>query len=135
MLLVENVNTRGNAAIRTRGVLGTDSQGQTTVTDGGSIVIQAGRDVDAGVGNRWLEPGPNLSPEGYLGFAEELGLPPDFVPPDFDPLPVVRNGILGIGTEAGGDVTIVAGRHRAHGSVDRLSQRFDGVRAARAVQR
>jgi filamentous hemagglutinin family protein len=109
VLLVENVNTRGNAAIRTRGVLRTDSQGQTTVTDGGSIVIQAGRDVDAGVGNRWLEPGPNLSPEGYLGFAEELGLPSDFVPPDFDPLPVVRNGILGIGTEAGGDVTIVAG--------------------------
>ena len=109
VLLVENVNTRGNAAIRTRGVLGTDGEGQTTVTDGGNIVIQAGRDVDAGIGNRWLEPGTNLSPAAYIEFGAELGFPPDFVPPNFDPLPVVRDGILGIGTEAGGDLTIVAG--------------------------
>ena len=107
--LVEDPNVRGNAAIRTRGIEGTDANGQTTVGDGGSIVIEAGGDVDAGIGNRWLEPGPNLSPQGYRDLAAELGLSPDFEPPDFDALPVVRDGILGIGTEAGGDVTIVAG--------------------------
>jgi len=102
-------NLRGNAAIRTRGVVGTDAQGQTTVTDGGDITIEAGGDVDAGVGNRWLEPGPDLSPDGYRERAAAIGIPDDYVPPNFDPMPVVRDGILGIGTEAGGNVTIVAG--------------------------
>src|SRR4029453_17991492 len=93
-----------------------DEQGQTTIRDGGSITIEAGGDVDAGVGNRWLEPGPNLSPQGYRDLAKEVGLPEDFEPPDFDPMPVVREGILGIGTEAGGDVTIVAGGRERTGA-------------------
>lgn len=116
VLLVEDASVRGNAAIRTRGVIGTDAQGRTTVSRGGSVVVEAGRDVDAGVGNRWLEPGSNLSPAGYRELARELGLPDDFAIPDFDPIPVVREGILGIGTEAGGDVTIVAGRNMRTGA-------------------
>src|SRR5262249_37542865 len=86
---------RGNAAIRTRGVVGTDALGQTTVSDGGDITIEAGGDVDAGVGNRWLEPGPVLSADGYRELATAIGLPDDYVPPNFDPIPVVRDGILG----------------------------------------
>ena len=92
----------GNAAIRTRGLLGhvdlgtpgctNDPSGCDTRTGGGSIFVQAIRgDVDAGIGNRWLDVGsPN--------------------PDDFDPMPVYHGGILGIGTEAGGNVTVIAGR-------------------------
>jgi len=111
--LVESPNTSGNAAIRTRGVAGTDAQSQTTISNGGSITIQAGGDVDAGVGNRWLEPGPNFTPQEYADqvaqLPADLAPPPGYAPPSFDPMPVVRAGILGIGTEAGGDITIVAG--------------------------
>jgi len=114
--LVEDPNVHGNAAIRTRGIAGTDAQGRPTTSEGGDIVIEAGGDVDAGVGNRWVEPGLNLSPaeyrasyEGIVADNPDLGLPPLGDVPDFDPLPVVSQGILGIGTEAGGDVTIVAG--------------------------
>jgi len=111
--LAESPNTSGNAAIRTRGVAGTDALGQTTISDGGSIFIQVGGDVDAGVGNRWLEPGPPFTAADYADLVSQLppdaGPPPGYAPPNFDPMPVVRQGILGIGTEAGGDVTIVAG--------------------------
>ena len=143
--LVENSSTRGNAAIRTRGVLGTDAQGRTTVSDGGSIVIQAGRDVDAGVGNRWLEPGLNLSPaeyrKAYLDLRAQvlenpgLELPPEVFASEFDAMPVASEGILGIGTEAGGDVTIVAGgtvrtgssfQSRSGGTASGLATQYNG---------
>src|SRR5262245_28795381 len=112
---------RGDAAIRTRGVTGTDASGNTTISDGGSITIWAkDGSVDAGLGNRWLEPGPYFGPDDP--FLRLLGFPPA---PDFDGMPVVRaatgdptdfssaafeDGILGIGTEAGGDVTVIAGQ-------------------------
>jgi len=92
----------GNAAIRTRGLLGhvdfgtpgctNDPNGCETRTAGGSVFVQAIRgDVDAGIGNRWLDVGsPNAD--------------------DFDPMPAYHGGILGIGTEAGGNVTVIAGR-------------------------
>jgi filamentous hemagglutinin family protein len=116
VLLQRTPGTGGNAAIRTRGVYGTDGDGNVTKTDGGSVLVWAKNgDVDAGVGNRWLEPGPAFGPD-------TPGLPSN---PDFDPMPVVdshnngptnrgnrddlSDGILGIGTEAGGDVVVIAG--------------------------
>lgn len=83
----------GNAAIRTRGLVDATDPHRVTRSDGGSILVHAVEgDVDAGVGNRWLSPGPASSTN-----------------PAVDPLPVVRNGVLGIGNEAGGDLTVIAG--------------------------
>lgn len=83
----------GNAAIRSRGIVDDSDPDRVTRTDGGSILVHAIEgDVDAGVGNRWLSPGPASSSN-----------------PAADPLPVVRRGILGIGNEAGGDLTVIAG--------------------------
>jgi filamentous hemagglutinin family protein len=139
VLLVESAASRGNAAIRTRGVRGTNAQGQTTISNGGSIVIQAGRDVDSGLGNRWLEPGLNVTPEAYRRAYRELvaenpdlGLPPDVVASVFDRMPVVADGILGIGTEAGGDVTIVAGGSVRTGTS--LQARSGGTAASLGTQ-
>lgn len=102
-VMLRNGAAEGNAAIRTRGVLGTDAQGRTTRSSGGSIFIHAKTgDIDAGRGNRWVEPGSAWTQADYESFGYPM--------PDFDFLPVVREGILGIGTEAGGDVTLVAGR-------------------------
>lgn len=141
VLLVDGT-ARGNAAIRTRGVVGTDAQGRPTVSNGGSISIQARRDIDAGVGNRWVEPGLNLTPAAYrqaylqlVAENPELGLPPDVFASEFDPMPVVADGILGIGTEAGGDVTIVAGNSvrtgnslqaRSGGTASGLGTQYNG---------
>jgi len=83
----------GNAAIRTRGIVDESNPDRVTRTNGGSILVRATTgDVDAGVGNRWLSPGPASSSN-----------------PAADPLPVVRSGILGIGNEAGGNLTVIAG--------------------------
>jgi len=91
----------GNAAIRTRGVQDPNLT-EASRTDGGSILVWAQTgNVDAGNANRWLQPGPYLQS------------PPQPVPgvpnPQFDIMPVVANGILGIGSEVGGNVTVVAG--------------------------
>jgi len=109
----------GNAAIRTRGIYGTDSAGRITKTAGGDVLVWAKTgSVDAGVGNRWIEPGPNFPARGAgrpSGTAQQG--------PDFDPVPVVSThnegranegntgdeGVLGIGTEAGGNVVVIAG--------------------------
>jgi filamentous hemagglutinin family protein len=116
VLLQRTPGSGGNAAIRTRGVLGVDGDGNVTKTDGGSVLVWArSGDVDAGAGNRWLEPGPAFS-------RSTPNVPTN---PDFDPMPVVSgnnqgptsrgnrddlsDGILGIGTEAGGNVVVVAG--------------------------
>jgi len=94
VILTGSAGAQGNAAIRTRGVRGVDAEGNPTQSDGGSVFVQAlTGDVDAGIGNRWLQPGP-LSTD-----------------PGFDVMPVVSQGILGIGTEVGGDVTVIAGRN------------------------
>ena len=118
VLLQRTPGTGGNAAIRTRGVLGTDSEGRITKTDGGDVLVWAkGGNVDAGVGNRWVEPGPSFQANGPE--RQALGIPAG---PDFDPLPIVSpnnagpnnggntgaDGILGIGTEAGGSVVVIA---------------------------
>ena len=109
--------TDGNAAIRTRGLLGTDATGRQTVSDGGNVFVEAVTgDVVTGMGNRWVRPGSN---EAHS---------------TLDPLPVVDEGILGIGTEAGGDVTVIAGgdvvtrpqdRARTGGSAFVLDGSFD----------
>ncbi len=113
VLLQRTPGTGGNAAIRTRGVLGTDGQGRVTKTDGGDVLVWAKTgDVDAGVANRWIEPGPSFQAGG-----------PEGANVDFDPVPVVSpsnvglnnagnagsDGALGIGTEAGGSVVVLAG--------------------------
>ncbi len=91
----------GNAAIRTRGVKD-DPDFPTTQSRSGDILVYAKNgDVDAGVANRWVQPGPNYGPEEAAKFGT-----PDL--PAFDALPVARDGILGIGSEAGGDVVVVA---------------------------
>ncbi len=109
--------TNGNAAIRTRGVLGTDSTGRATVSDGGNVFVEAVTgDVITGMADRWVRPGSNVAHSSL------------------DPLPVVDDGILGIGTEAGGDVTVIAGgnvvtrpqdRPRTGGSAFTLDGSFD----------
>ena len=120
VLLQRTFGGGGNAAIRTTGVIGTDGEGRTTKSDGGDVLVWAKTgDVDAGVGNRWLEPGPNFLPNGPE--RDQFGFPPG---PEFDPIPVVSgenegpanlgnqgasDGILGIGTEAGGSVVVIAG--------------------------
>jgi hypothetical protein len=138
VLLGEGPLVQGNAAIRTVGVMGTDGQGNTTISDGGSITIQAGGDVDAGIGDRWLEPGPSFNKQSLLtaiGDPTQFGLPADYVPPDYDPMPVVQQGILGIGTQAGGNVTIVAGgsvrtgvsnQNRSGATAAGLGTQYDG---------
>lgn len=120
VLLQRTPGSGGNAGIRTRGVIGIDSEGRTTKADGGDVLVWAkSGDVDAGIGNRWLEPGPNFLPNGPE--RDQFGFPPG---PEFDPIPVVSgenagpanlgnegagDGILGIGTEAGGSVVVIAG--------------------------
>jgi filamentous hemagglutinin family protein len=119
VLLQRTPGSGGNAAIRTRGVLGTDGEGRVTKTDGGDVLVWAkSGDVDAGVANRWVEPGPSFQANGPERPA--FGVPAG---PAFDPLPVVSpsnvgtnnggnagaDGILGIGTEAGGSVVVIAG--------------------------
>lgn|GEM_PF-3946295 len=96
----------GNAAIRTRGVQDPNLP-LPSRTDGGSILVWAQTgDVDAGNANRWLQPGAYLqSPQNPL-LAQLLPYVQD---PTFDIMPVVANGILGIGSEVGGNVTVVAG--------------------------
>ncbi|HTF36167.1 MAG TPA: filamentous hemagglutinin N-terminal domain-containing protein [Myxococcota bacterium] len=90
--VILNAEGDGNAAIRTRGIQDPNNPGQVTRTDGGSILVWAQTgDVDAGNANRWLQPGPDVKNA------------------TFDILPVVADGILGIGSEVGGDVTVVAG--------------------------
>ncbi|MFO0690570.1 MAG: filamentous hemagglutinin N-terminal domain-containing protein [Myxococcota bacterium] len=92
--LYGGTGVEGNAAIRTRGLVDASNPDRVTRTNGGSILVHARTgDVDAGVGNRWLTPGPASSAN-----------------PAADPLPVVKNGILGIGNEAGGNLTVIAGR-------------------------
>lgn len=118
VLLQRTSGMGGNAAIRTRGVYGLDGDGNITKTAGGDVLVWAKTgDVDAGVANRWVEPGPSFLPNG----PERLPLPPG---PPFDPIPVVDSnnqglnsqenrqggdGVLGIGTEAGGSVVVLAG--------------------------
>jgi filamentous hemagglutinin family protein len=96
----------GNAAIRTQGVQDPNIP-LASRTDGGSILVWAQTgDVDAGNANRWLQPGPYLaSPQDPL-LSQVL---PYVQNPAFDIMPVVANGILGIGSEVGGNVTVVAG--------------------------
>ncbi len=132
---------RGNAAIRTRGVAAVDALGRPTRESGGSVVVWARTgDVDAGVGNRWIASPPGFSsqsPEAQL-----LGV----AFPDFEKAPVVNalvdgnpgeDGILGIGTEAGGDVVVIAGRDvatrasqtplaRSGGTASNLGTTYDG---------
>lgn len=106
VLLGSDPTRKTNAAIRTRGVAstytGTDPATGNPVaftqrTNGGALLVHAlglhagTGDVDAGIGNRWLQPPRNVN---LL----------------FDPLFVVSNGILGIGSEAGGDLTVIAAR-------------------------
>jgi filamentous hemagglutinin family protein len=112
---------RGNAAIRTRGVT-LEVDGRAERRDGGSIQIRAAGDVNAGNANRWLgcsgincDPGLDVSQDLLEQIARNQDLPP---PPVFAPLPVVPEGILGIGTEVGGDVAIVAGGDVLTGTSD-----------------
>ena len=72
--------------------VGTEGGCDTRTHDVCGIFVQAVRgDVDAGIGNRWLDvASPNLDA--------------------FEPTPVTQRGILGIGAEVGGDVTVIAGR-------------------------
>jgi filamentous hemagglutinin family protein len=87
-----NAQGDGNAAIRTRGIQDPSNPNLPSRIDGGSIVVWAQTgDVDAGDANRWLQPGPATKTAGL------------------DIMPVVADGILGIGSEAGGNVTVVAG--------------------------
>jgi filamentous hemagglutinin family protein len=119
----------GNAAIRTIGVSGTDAAGHATQANGGDILVVAQTgDVDAGVGNRWVEPGPAYSPADLTS----IGQPK---PPPFDVMPVVASHILGIGTEAGGNVTVIAGGNvqtrdpgvsRDGGTAEELSGSYSG---------
>jgi filamentous hemagglutinin family protein len=149
VLLQDGFGGGGHAAIRTRGVAGTDSFGRETRQDGGSILVWAKQgDVDAGIANRWVEPGPGFSPAFYEKLRQEFDLPP--LPPGefFDVLPVVRasetepffgnfgaDGILGIGAEAGGDVVVLAGGDvrtrqgpgiRSGGTASGLGTTYDG---------
>jgi filamentous hemagglutinin family protein len=92
-VLLKGPGADGNAAIRTRGITDATDPNRITRTGGGNIFVHAiTGDVDAGVGNRWLTPGPA-----------------SVANPNADIMPVVRGGILGIGTEVGGDVTVIAG--------------------------
>src|SRR5262249_21174317 len=109
----------GNAAIRTRGVPVLDGAGQATQgreRAGDILVVARNGDVDAGVGNRWVEPGPAFDatdPVDVQNVLEPIfpgGYPVAAQLPAFDPMPVVAEGILGIGSEAGGRVTVIAGR-------------------------
>jgi filamentous hemagglutinin family protein len=96
--VILNANGNGDAAIRTVGIQDPNDPNQVTRTDGGSIVVWAQNgDVDAGNANRWLQPGPGI-PQANLN-----------APGSSDVMPVVANGILGIGSQAGGNVTVVAG--------------------------
>ncbi|HKE09932.1 MAG TPA: filamentous hemagglutinin N-terminal domain-containing protein, partial [Myxococcota bacterium] len=97
--LILNANGNGDAAIRTVGIQDPNDPNQGgTRTDGGNIVVWAQNgDVDAGNGNRWLQPGPGVPVANPNA------------PGTSDVMPVVANGILGIGSQAGGNVTVVAG--------------------------
>jgi filamentous hemagglutinin family protein len=103
--VILNANGNGDAAIRTIGIQDPNDPNQVTRTDGGSIVVWAQNgNVDAGNGNRWLQPGPGVpvaSPNA---------------PGTSDVMPVVASGILGIGSQAGGNVTVVAGGDVATGN-------------------
>lgn len=146
VLLQPGFGAGGNAAIRTRGVPGVDADGNPTREDGGSILVWAKTgDVDAGLGNRWIEPGPSLQSGGPEDQAVGGALP------DFDATPVVNaqnqglnnsanqsdlDGVLGIGAEAGGSVVVIAGGDvmtrngplaRSGGTASGLGTSYDGA--------
>ena len=97
--VILNADGNGNAAIRTVGIQDPNDPNRVTRTDGGSILVWAQTgDVDAGNANRWLQPGPAVSNSASVN-----------APGSPDIMPVVANGILGIGSDVGGNVTVVAG--------------------------
>jgi filamentous hemagglutinin family protein len=127
-------NAAGNTAIRTRGVdvTQTDSNGVAQVVhekgDGGNVVVIAHTgNVNAGTADRWIDSAPILDPAFF---------DPGTFPTGYDPIPVDPRGILGIGSEAGGNVTVIAGGNvstrrsdvdvtRTGGSATTLPPQFD----------
>jgi len=105
----------GNSALRPGGQAGSvilSGNAAIRTTDGGSIVVWAqsdakgkGGNVDAGNANRWIQPGPAVATRGC---GDAAGCP--------DIMPVVADGILGIGSQAGGNVTVVAGGNVSTGN-------------------
>ena len=78
VLLQRTSGVGGNAAIRTRGIYGLDADGNVTKADGGNVLVWAKTgDVDAGVANRWLEPGPAFRTSARARPPAEPGLRPD----------------------------------------------------------
>ncbi|HTO52205.1 MAG TPA: filamentous hemagglutinin N-terminal domain-containing protein [Myxococcota bacterium] len=104
--LQPNLNAAGNTAIRTRGIDVTESDGHggSQVVhekgDGGNVVVIAETgNVNAGSADRWIDSAPVLDPAFF---------DPGTYPTGYDPIPVDPRGILGIGSEAGGNVTVIA---------------------------
>ncbi|HTO05717.1 MAG TPA: filamentous hemagglutinin N-terminal domain-containing protein [Myxococcota bacterium] len=103
--LQPNVNAAGNTAIRTRGIDVEQPDGTVVHEkgDGGNVVVIAKTgNVNAGTADRWVDSVPPLERTAFGTFGLDY-------PKNFDPLPVDPRGILGIGSEAGGNVTVIAG--------------------------
>ncbi|HTO69268.1 MAG TPA: filamentous hemagglutinin N-terminal domain-containing protein [Myxococcota bacterium] len=101
--LQPNLQAAGNTAIRTRGIDVTQTDGTVVHEkgDGGNVVVIAHTgNVNAGSADRWIDSGPILDPAFF---------DPGTYPTGYDPIPVDPRGILGIGSEAGGNVTVIAG--------------------------
>ena len=104
--LQPNLQAAGNTAIRTRGIDVTQTDGSVVHEkgDGGNVVVIAHTgNVNAGSADRWIDSAPIVDP---AFFQPGSGLT---YPTGYDPIPVDPRGILGIGSEAGGNVTVIAG--------------------------
>ena len=83
------------------------------------VVAETGN-VNAGSGDRWIDTVPPLDPVFFQLFGVDY-------PSKFDPIPVDPRGILGIGSEAGGNVTVIAGGNVSTRSGDPSVVRTEGT--------
>jgi len=121
--LQPDANAAGNTAIRTRGVDVAQADGSVIHEkgDGGNVVVVAETgNVNAGSGDRWIDTVPPLDPVFFQLFGVDY-------PSKFDPIPVDPRGILGIGSEAGGNVTVIAGGNVSTRSGDPSVVRTEGT--------